>query len=217
MSATLTIDTSAGTSVAILVNGSVAAELNSLDKMGHAETVGGAIASVLAQAGLIGKDVAEVVVGRGPGPFTGLRIGLAAAVMFAEATGAKLSGVVSLDAIALQALKRQPASADRPLLVTTDARRSEVYWALYSGLTGDGVPNRIDGPRVNKPAELAEILGNRETLTTTAVVTGSAIGELAHVLREAGQLDADVSALYLRAPDAVEPKAPGVFGKKVSS
>lgn len=217
MTATLIIDTSAGTSVAIFINGSVVAQLNSLDKMGHAETVGGAIASVLAQAGLIGKDVAEVVVGRGPGPFTGLRIGLAAAVMFAEATGAKLSGVVSLDAIALQALKQQPASEDRPLLVTTDARRSEVYWALYSGLTDRGVPNRIDGPRVNKPAELAEILGSRETLSTTAVVTGSALGELAQVLREAGQLDADVSALYLRAPDAVEPKAPGVFGKRVSS
>ena len=217
MPTTLLIDTSAGTSVAIFVDGSAAAEINSLDKMGHAETVGAAIASVLAQAGLVGKDVAEVVVGRGPGPFTGLRVGLAAAVVFAEATGARLSGVVSLDAIALQALMQQSATADRPLLVTTDARRSEVYWALYSGLSTDGVPIRIDGPRVNKPAELTEILGDRETLTTTAVVTGSALGELAQLLRRAGQLDADVSALYLRAPDAVEPKASGVFGKKVSS
>lgn len=218
MAVTLAIDTSAATSVALLKDGQLVAELNSQDKMGHAETVGAAIASVLEQSGMRGTEVTEVVVGRGPGPFTGLRVGIAAAVLFAEGAQAQLSGLVSLDAIAIQALKQQAASYARPLLVTADARRSEVYWALYSGLDEHGVPVRIDGPNVNKPAELAEQLEARmiEPSKTDAVVTGAALGELAEALRSAGALDADVTALYLRAPDAVEPKAAGVFGKKVS-
>lgn len=219
MSVILAIDTSAGTSVALFKDGKLTAEVNSLDKMSHAETVGVAIATVLEKAAVRGPEVTEVVVGRGPGPFTGLRVGIGAAVMFAEGAKAGLSGVVSLDAIAIQALKNQSASYERPLLVTTDARRSEVYWALYSGLSEHGVPVRIDGPNVNKPADLAEQLEARaiEPSTTDAVVTGAALGELAEVLRLADALDGDITALYLRAPDAVEPKAPGIFGKKVSS
>lgn len=218
MGALLAIDTSAGTSVALFRNGKVVAEQNVTGNMKHAETVGSAIAAVLAEAGLTGQNVIEVVVGRGPAPFTGLRVGIAAATMFAEGSGAQLSGVVSLDAIALTALKTVQATAAKPLLVTTDARRSEVYWALYSGLTAHGTPIRVEGPQVLKPAALAELLEARgiETVTTDAVITGSAIGELAEALRADGQLERDVTALYLRAPDAVEPKAPGQFGKKVS-
>jgi tRNA A37 threonylcarbamoyladenosine modification protein TsaB len=103
--------------------------------------------------------------------------------------------------------------------VTTDARRSEVYWALYSGLNADGVPVRIEGPLVSKPAALDEILAarNLKPQTTELRITGAAVAELALALSASGSLDPDVSALYLRAPDAVEPKAPGVFGKRVSS
>jgi tRNA A37 threonylcarbamoyladenosine modification protein TsaB len=139
--------------------------------------------------------------------------------MFAEGSGAKLSGLVSLDAIALTALKQRPASETRPLLVTTDARRSEVYWALYSGLSEKGVAVRTEGPQVLKPAALEELLAARniDADTTNLTITGSAVGELALALRAAGQLERDISALYLRAPDAVEPKASGVFGKRVSS
>jgi tRNA threonylcarbamoyl adenosine modification protein YeaZ len=219
MGVMLAIDTSAGTSVALFRNGKLVAEQNVTDNMRHAETVGSAIAQVLALAGVAGRDVNEVVVGRGPAPFTGLRVGIAAAVMFAEGSGAQLSGVVSLDAIALTTLKTVPASAVKPLLITTDARRSEVYWALYSGLSPNGSPMRVEGPQVLKPAALAEMLEarNLEPFTTEAAITGSALGELAEALRADGQLERDVTALYLRAPDAVEPKAPGQFGKKVSS
>ena len=219
MSILLAIDTSAGTSVALFRDGVLAAELNVTDNMKHAETVGTAIISVLTQAGVAAREVQEVVVGRGPAPFTGLRVGIAAAVMFAEGSGAKLSGLVSLDAIALSALKQRPASETRPLLVTTDARRSEVYWALYSGLSDKGVVIRTEGPQVLKPAALEELLAARniDADTTNLTITGSAVGELALALRAAGQLERDISALYLRAPDAVEPKAAGVFGKRVSS
>jgi tRNA threonylcarbamoyl adenosine modification protein YeaZ len=215
----LAIDTSAGTSVALFRDGVLAAELNVTDNMKHAETVGAAIAQVLSRAGVTGRDVQEVVVGRGPAPFTGLRVGIAAAVMFAEGSGAKLSGLVSLDAIALLALKQRSATETRPLLVTTDARRSEVYWALYSGLSDRGVALRIEGPQVIKPAALEELLASRniDAQTTDLTITGSAVGELALALRAAGELESDVSALYLRAPDAVEPKASGQFGKRVSS
>lgn len=215
----LAIDTSAGTSVALFRDGKLAAEQNVTDNMKHAETVGAAIAQVLAQAGLTGRDVTEVVVGRGPAPFTGLRVGIAAGVMFAEGSGAKLSGVVSLDAIALRALERRPARETRPLLVTTDARRSEVYWALYSGLSDKGVPLRIEGPHVLKPAALTDLLASRnlEVETTELAITGASVGELALALRSAAALESDISALYLRAPDAVEPKATGQFGKRVSS
>lgn len=219
MSILLAIDTSAGTNVALFRDGVLAAELNVTDNMKHAETVGAAIADVLSRAGVAGREVREVVVGRGPAPFTGLRVGIAAAVMFAEGSGAKLSGLVSLDAIAFLALKQRPASETRPLLVTTDARRSEVYWALYSGLSDKGVAMRIESPQVIKPAALEELLASRniDAQTTDLVITGAAVGELALALRAAGELEADVSALYLRAPDAVEPKASGKFGKRVSS
>jgi tRNA threonylcarbamoyl adenosine modification protein YeaZ len=219
MSILLAIDTSAGTSVALFRDGVFVAELNVTDNMKHAETVGMAIVSVLTEAGVLARQVQEVVVGRGPAPFTGLRVGIAAAVMFAEGSGAKLSGLVSLDAIALSALKQRPASETRPLLVTTDARRSEVYWALYSGLSDKGVAIRTEGPQVLKPAALEELLATRniDADTTSLAITGSAVGELALALRAAGQLESDISALYLRAPDAVEPKASGVFGKRVSS
>jgi tRNA threonylcarbamoyl adenosine modification protein YeaZ len=215
----LAIDTSAGTSVALFRDGVLAAELNVTDNMKHAETVGTAIVSVLTEAGVAAREVQEVVVGRGPAPFTGLRVGIAAAVMFAEGSGAKLSGLVSLDAIALSALKQRSSGETRPLLVTTDARRSEVYWALYSGLSDEGVAIRTEGPQVLKPAALQELLASRniDADTTNLGITGASVGELALALRSAGQLESDISALYLRAPDAVEPKAAGVFGKRVSS
>jgi len=215
----LAIDTSAGTSVALFRDGVLAAERNVTDNMKHAETVGMAIVNVLTEAGVAAREVQEVVVGRGPAPFTGLRVGIAAAVMFAEGSGAKLSGLVSLDAIALSALKQRPSGETRPLLVTTDARRSEVYWALYSGLSEEGVAIRTEGPQVLKPAALQELLASRniDADTTDLGITGASVGELALALRSAGQLEGDISALYLRAPDAVEPKAAGVFGKRVSS
>jgi len=213
MGAMLAIDTSAGTTVALVRNGEVIAESNHDNTMGHAETVAVAIAEVLAAAPGVGVN--SVVVGRGPAPFTGLRVGIAAAMMFSQGAKAKLSGVISLDAIALLELEGNSAiSSTNPLLVVTDARRKEVYYALYSGLNSHGVPIRIDGPAVIKPAALEEMLidKNITPVTATKSITAVAIAKLAEAQLRDACLSTDVTALYLRQPDAVE----GQFGKKVS-
>ncbi|MEN9607036.1 MAG: hypothetical protein RL605_864, partial [Actinomycetota bacterium] len=105
MKRVLAIDTSAGTSVAVVELGDGGTKTlgawQSVDTMKHAENVGTAIAASLDQAGLKARQLDAVVVGRGPAPFTGLRVGIAAAIMFAEGARLPLFGVVSLDAIAL--------------------------------------------------------------------------------------------------------------------
>ena len=101
MSYLLAIDTTAGTSVALLKDGKVLAELNNDLGMKHAELIGDAIQSVFNQTAIRPQVLDAVVVGRGPALFTGLRVGIAAGMMFAEAAGAQLFGAVSHDAIAL--------------------------------------------------------------------------------------------------------------------
>lgn len=216
MSIILAIDTSFGTSVALIENGELRAEHNVADTMKHAELIGSAIEQVLAQAFVKPSQVTGVVAGRGPAPFTGLRVGIAAATMFAAGVGIKLYGEVSLDAIALAALKSSTAAPNEPLLVTADARRKEVYWALYSGVSEHGVPIRVDGPGVMKPAELEEYLVNRNVhpSRTQEPVSAANLGLLLEAQLQAGSASEDVSALYLRAADAVEPKAR--IGKAVS-
>ena len=209
MSMILAIDTSFGTSVALVSDGKVLAERNIVDTMKHAELIGETILGVLAEAGVAPGNIDSVVAGRGPAPFTGLRVGIAAATMFAAGSGAKLFGAVSLDAIALAALPGLQVSTNEPLLVTADARRKEVYWALYSGLDEHGVPICIEGPGVSKPAELDEYLTDRNVhpVRTEQPITAGNLGLLFEAQQAAGVLSKDVSALYLRAADAVEPKA----------
>ena len=121
----------------------------------------------------------------------------------------------AIDAIARDEISR---GETHQLLVTTDARRKEVYWALYEGADKDGVPIRIDGPHVSKPADLEELLRERgiEPVHAQAKMSASSLGLLAHDLQKAGRLESDTSALYLRAPDAVEPNPNKPFGKPVS-
>ena len=217
----LCIDTSAGTSISIVRGDDVLAEVNEANAMLHAETIGTAIAAALKLASLKGTDIQAVVVGRGPAPFTGLRVGIAAGTAFAQAVGARLLGAVSLDALAWSALQNpltlQSASARTPLLITADARRSEVYWALYSGLSENGLPLRADLPAVNKPAALEEQLVERNTEVVRAGVSAApiatALGRVAQAMLREGESTDDVSALYLRAPDAVLPKPHARYGK----
>jgi tRNA threonylcarbamoyl adenosine modification protein YeaZ len=171
---------------------------------------------VLEKASVNPNQLMAVVAGRGPAPFTGLRVGIAAATMFAAGLGIKLYGAVSLDAIALAALKSSTATVNEPLLITADARRKEVYWALYSGLNEHGLPIRVDGPGVMKPAELEEYLVNRNVhpSRTGLPISAANLGLLLEAQLRAGSAREDVSALYLRAADAVEPKAR--IGKAVS-
>lgn len=216
MSVILAIDTSFGTSVALVENGKLLAEHNVADTMKHAELIGAAIADVLARSKVKPNQLMAVVAGRGPAPFTGLRVGIAAATMFAAGAGLKLYGAVSLDAIAIDALQGSSASKNEPLLVTADARRKEVYWALYSGLNEHGVPVRIDGPGVMKPDELEEYLVNRNVhpLRTEASISAANLALLVEAELRSGTASEDVTALYLRPADAVEPKAR--IGKAVS-
>ena len=214
----LSIDSSAGTTVAVLEGGVQRAEINIADNMSHAESIAKAIAEALATAGIKASQVSSVAVGRGPAPFTGLRVGIASAMMFAEGAEARLFGVVSLDAIAKAALE-DPAllsalSAETPLLITADARRSEVYWALYSGLTKAGAPICIDGPGVMKPAALEELMQQQglRPIITSLPVSATKLGQVFEAQLIDGTADADVTALYLRAPDAVPTPAKKVTG-----
>jgi len=221
----LAIDTSGGTSVAVVHNGEALAEIVIDDPMGHSENIGQALVDVLQRAGLKPHDLSAVVVGRGPAPFTGLRVGIAAAIAFAEGVGKPVLGVVSHDAIAraffdrMTDTDRAAIAAGTRLLVTTDARRKEVYWSLYSGLDAHGAPICVDGPHVEKPAELEDLLDqkNVQRITTDLALSAVSLAKVAASHIAAGVNLNDVTALYLRAPDAVEPKANGKFGKQVSS
>jgi tRNA threonylcarbamoyladenosine biosynthesis protein TsaB len=219
----LAIDTSSGTSVAVLKDGIALAEIEIADTRSHTESIGNAINDALKSAGIAPSRIHAVAVGRGPAPFTGLRVGIAAAIMFAEGVGAKLFGIVSLDAIAKQEFEargsvRDTADGSQPLLVASDARRSEHYWALYSGLDRHGVPVCIEGPAVNRPADIEASLAERgiQASRTSVVISARSIGELFEAQAAAGTLSHDVTALYLRNPDAVEPKNLRDFGKRVS-
>ncbi|MDO5670695.1 MAG: tRNA (adenosine(37)-N6)-threonylcarbamoyltransferase complex dimerization subunit type 1 TsaB [Corynebacterium sp.] len=173
----------------------------------HNEQLTPTVRALLADAALTFPDLGAVVVGCGPGPFTGLRVGMASGAAFGDALGIPVHGVCSLDAIA----RRLPAGRQ---LVATDARRREVYWATYE----DGV--RTGGPGVDKPAELklphdVEVISVPEHL---AAQLSEALHDLPHYdfAPDAASLVAvaDLAAtpeplvpLYLRRPDAVPPKA----------
>lgn len=217
MKRVLAIDTSAGTSVAVLEvteTPKLLGSWHSDDTMKHAENVGVAIAETLHQAGVSARELDAVVVGRGPAPFTGLRVGIAAAVMFAQGIHKPLYGVVSLDAIALAEVASGGFTGGvEQLLVTTDARRGEVYWATYGQPDTQGLPARISGPAVAKLAEVHEGLAGAGAAYrgTEKTVTAEGIARVFLAQYLEGTASTDVSALYLREPDAVPSP-----GKKVS-
>jgi tRNA threonylcarbamoyl adenosine modification protein YeaZ len=211
----LCIDTSAGTTVAVMQGAEVRSEINFDENMKHAERIGDAIAQAISSAGIKPSQINNVIVGRGPAPFTGLRIGIAAAVMFAEGAGAKLYGVTSLDAIALAAFATNKSDS-LPILVTADARRSELYWALYSGVSESGAPIMVEGPGVGKPAALEEMFANKKHQRTEIKISAADLGRVFNAQQNDGSASHDIGALYLREADAVAPKDLRDFGKKVS-
>jgi tRNA threonylcarbamoyl adenosine modification protein YeaZ len=192
----LAIDTSAGTSVAVVdLDAGVISEVIETDTMRHAEVIGTLIDEALRVAGVEVRALSGVVAGMGPGPFTGLRVGIAAAKAFAIGAGKPLVPVVSHDAVAYE---RYATGATGPLLVVTDARRRERYWTAYSGADDLGLPLRVDGPGLAKPDDLPHPDAPR---VETDVVPAGRLGMLAE-LRYAHRrpMDAD-EALYLRSPD----------------
>jgi tRNA threonylcarbamoyl adenosine modification protein YeaZ len=209
----------------------------------HGEQLMPAVLEVCAAAGRQLADVDAVVCGAGPGPFTGLRVGLVSAAGLGDALGVPVYGVCSLDAVAASAL--DPVALDPAvgsaatldaaalhtaaggvgaLLVVSDARRREVYWAAY-----DGAGHRVAGPAVDTPAALAErvtelgvrrvagpaaaahaeLLGLAEYPAAGAALAPSPAGLVAAAgddLRT-GADSAPLRPYYLRRPDAVPPAA----------
>ncbi|MGN6426342.1 MAG: tRNA (adenosine(37)-N6)-threonylcarbamoyltransferase complex dimerization subunit type 1 TsaB [Leifsonia sp.] len=204
----LAIDTSAGTSVAVVDrDGGVLSEVIETDTMRHAEVVGSLIAEALRLAGVEIAALSGVVAGMGPGPFTGLRVGIAAAKAFAFGAGKPLVPVVSHDAVAFEHYATGGAG---PVLVVTDARRRERYWTAYSGADDGGLPVRLDGPGLGKPDELPHLDIPR---LDAEVVSAGRLGMLAELRYAAGlPFDAD-EPLYLRSPDVTLSAGP----KRVSA
>lgn len=205
MSVLLAIDTSVGSSVAIVDGERVLAERSVDDSRRHAELIGDLIVECLGAAGVATSDLDAVAVGMGPGPFTGLRVGIAAANTFAFGLGLPLLHVVSHDAIALQRLTAQ----NSPLLVTTDARRRERYWSTYSGLDAEGLPVRVSGPGVAPETGLDEAVTAHEGYARLDAerVSAAWLGKLAAGIRQHGREFAGPEPLYLRSADVTVPGA----------
>ncbi len=204
----LAIDTSAGTSVAVVDrDGGILAEAGETDTMRHAEVIGELIRSALDASGASVSALSGVAAGMGPGPFTGLRVGIAAATAFAFGAGRPLVPVVSHDAVAYE---RYLAGHSGPLLVVTDARRRERYWTAYSGADQHGLPVRFDGPGLDKPDHLP----HADLLRQDAVeVSAGLLGMIAELRFAAGlPFDRD-EPLYLRSPDVTLSSGP----KRVSA
>lgn len=209
----LAIDTSAGTSVAVVdpTTGRSLATRDTEDSRRHAEVIGPFLAEVLAESGITGADVTGVVAGMGPGPFTGLRVGIAAARTFAAARGVPFLPLVSHDAVAAD---QRAAGRQGPFVVLTDARRREVYWSAYHE-TG----TRAAGPGLAKPADLDEVIrASRPDAVswdraTVASIPAWRLGAAAADRLASGAAFADDTPLYLREPDVTVPGAPKRVGR----
>ena len=192
----LAIDTSSCVAVSLVESGTAVASRSQFAPRGHAELLATFVRDVMAQAGVVGADVESIVVGTGPAPFTGLRVGLVTARTLGLAWGVPVRGACSLDAI---------GAAHGDVTVVTDARRKEVYWARYA----DGV--RVDGPAVGAPADVpasAAVVGRGAALYPEhfpgAAQTDPDPSVLAAVVTAAlaaGETEFPTEPLYLRRPD----------------
>ncbi|NUK48954.1 tRNA (adenosine(37)-N6)-threonylcarbamoyltransferase complex dimerization subunit type 1 TsaB [Streptomyces lunaelactis] len=206
----LAVDTATPAVTAALHDGSsVVAESSRVDARRHGELLLPAVDRVLADAGVKLDAVTAVVVGVGPGPYTGLRVGLVTASTFGSALGVPVYGLCTLDGLAYA------SGLDEPFVVATDARRKEVYWARY-----DSARRRIGEPAVDRPADIAEQVAGLpavgagaplypETLPDARgpeYVPAGALASLAAEKLAAGGAFLPPLPLYLRRPDAQVPK-----------
>ncbi|MEH1012210.1 tRNA (adenosine(37)-N6)-threonylcarbamoyltransferase complex dimerization subunit type 1 TsaB [Micromonospora sp. CPCC 206060] len=212
----LVVDSSTPAVIAALVEISgegvaLRAERCTVDARAHGELLAPQVDAVLAEAGARPADLAAIVAGLGPGPFTGLRVGLVTAAAMGQVLGIPTYGVCSLDGIGY------PVAAGEPVLAASDARRRELYWAVY-----DGAGQRIAGPNVDLPTEAAARA--RDLGVTVAVGDGAhryadvlglpvqveprypapdALARLAAERIRSGAPTELLTPLYLRRPDAV--------------
>lgn len=208
----LAVDTATpAVTVALHDGSSVLAAESQVDARRHGELLLPAVDRVLAGAGLKLDAVTDVVVGVGPGPYTGLRVGLVTALTFGSALGVPVHGLCTLDGLAYA------SQLDEPFVVATDARRKEVYWARYADRR-----TRLTEPAVNRPADLADLaeLSGLPAVGAGAVLypgtfpdargpehqSAAALASLAAERLAAGADFLPPLPLYLRRPDAQVPK-----------
>jgi len=179
-----------------------------VDPRAHGELITPHALAAAEAAGVTFKDLDAIVAGVGPGPFTGLRVGLATAAAMGQALGIPTYGICSLDALGR-------AAGPGRVLVATDARRREVYFATYAA----GV--RVTGPDVAKPADVlveADRAVGEGALRYSEIFgipiddrvlypSGEALIALAAELVRSRAPGEPLTPLYLRRPDAVEPSA----------
>jgi tRNA threonylcarbamoyl adenosine modification protein YeaZ len=182
----------------------------------HGELLAPMIEAVLAEAQVGPRDLTAIGVGLGPGPFTGLRVGIMTAAAMGDALGIPVYGECSLDVIAAC------VSHGQPYAVLTDARRKQVYWAAY-----DGAGIRVEGPDIATPADLAAHLAGRVTTLAGAGALAygqhfdgftileqpeypdaSGLGRLVATKVLSRSTGDDLTPLYLRRPDATPPGRP---------
>jgi tRNA threonylcarbamoyladenosine biosynthesis protein TsaB len=191
--------------VAVCDDARVLAESTSGDDRRQGEDLAPAIDQVLRAAGVTVADLETVVVGVGPGPFTGLRVGLVTARTLGAVLGVQVRGVCTLDVLALG------AEVTGPFRVATDARRKEVYWAGYDTDATGGL-HRVTGPHVTRPSEVGgegPVVGPGAALYPDAFPDGRpplrpSAAVLCRWMAE-GRPSGEPEPMYLRRPDAQEP------------
>ncbi len=199
----LALDTATNAVTVALHDGAVVVAQRTVeDRLRHGELLAPTISQVLADAAAGPADLTRIAVGVGPGPYTGLRIGIVTATTMAMTLGIEAVGVCTLDVVAAA------VEVEGPFLVATDARRKEVFWARYAS-----PGHRLSGPAVDFPAAIATdlpVAGNGpalypESLRTAVAPHLPSAAELARlvVAGEAHLLPA--RPLNLRRPDATEP------------
>jgi tRNA threonylcarbamoyl adenosine modification protein YeaZ len=201
----LALDTATVVNVGLARGPRVLAVATVADRMAHAEQLMPLVSDVLTRGDVRVADLDQIVVGLGPGPFTGLRVGVVTAQMLATVARVPLHGVCSLDVLAAEYATSGPAGE---FVVATDARRREVYWAGYAA---DGT--RLSGPAVDRPDAVPR--------QPTVGPAGDLYPDQLDVVPGPRRLDPGVMAargpdlpdagrepLYLRRPDATEPSRP---------
>ncbi|MEU1542671.1 tRNA (adenosine(37)-N6)-threonylcarbamoyltransferase complex dimerization subunit type 1 TsaB [Actinacidiphila glaucinigra] len=186
----------------------VLAESTEIDARRHGELLMPAVDRVLREAGTVLGDVTGIVVGVGPGPYTGLRVGLVTAVSFADVLGVPVHGICTLDGLAYA------AGVQGPFVVATDARRKEVYWARYEGPRA-----RVTDPAVDRPGDIADEVAGVPAVGAGAALypevftdvrppadqSAAALAALAAAKLADGEEFLPPLPLYLRRPDAQVP------------
>ena len=215
----LSLDSSSIASAALTRNGEVLAEFATQDTRSHAEALAPAVYNLLGQVDLEPSQLTSILVGTGPGPFTGLRAGLVSARTFGFVWNLPVHGMCSLDALAHRAAQSTVDGTE--FLVATDARRKELYWGRY--VTHEDGHGRfavsLNGPQVTAPDQLPKlpIYGYGAGLysdhlpyavadSTDWQPTAADLSRAAWALQERGtELSTDTSPLYLRESDAKVP------------